>query len=106
MIDLGAQLAGRAAGVALQVPFVHADDQRAAFALDQIGDAQVLLLEGLRRIHQHDHHIGEADGVERIGDRELLDLLLDARLAPHAGGVVKKKLMPLPGREAQIWCRG
>ena len=34
--------------------------------------------------------------LERVGDRELLELLLDARLAPHAGGVVQRKLRPLP----------
>ncbi len=85
-----------AARVLDQIPFVHADDERAAFALDQIGDAQVLLLERRLRIHQHDHHFGEADRIERVGDRELFELLLDPRLAPHARGVVDAKTPAAP----------
>ena len=79
-----------------QVPFVHADDERAALALDQVGDAQVLLLERRRRIHQHDHDFGKAHRVERIGDRKLFELLLDARAAAHAGGVVNAETLAVP----------
>ncbi len=81
MVGFRAQLADGARRLLLQVPFVHADDERAAFALDQIGDAQVLLLEGMPDIHQQHHDFGEAHGVERIGDGQLFQLLVDlARL--------------------------
>ena len=78
VVGLGAQLAGRACPPS-EVPLVHAEHQRPALALHQVGDAQVLLLERPLGVHQHDHHLGEADRVERVGDRELLQLLLDAR---------------------------
>ena len=73
-----------------------ADHQRAAFLLDQIGDALVLLLEGVVDVEQHHHHFGKAHGVERVGDRQLLQLLLDARAAAQAGGVVKAEFLPVP----------
>ena len=105
VIGLGAQLAGRA-GLALdQVPLVHAEHERPALALHQIGDAQVLLLERTLDVHQHDHDFGEADRVERVGDGELFELLLDARLAPHAGGVEQAELAALPFERRPRWCR-
>ena len=55
--------------------------------LDEVGDLQVLLLERRRRVEHEDDDLGEADGAERIGDRELLELALDPRLAPQPGGV-------------------
>ena len=95
VVGLAAQLAGF--GLALdQVPFVHAEHQRPALALHQIGDAQVLLLERALDVHQHDHDFGETDRVERVGDGELLQLLLDARLAPHAGGVEQAEFAAVP----------
>ena len=96
MVGLRAQLGERAGLTFAQVPFAHADHQRAALALDQIGDAQILLLERLLGIHQQHHHFGEADGVERVGDRELLELLLDLRAAAHARGVVEAEGAALP----------
>ena len=80
----------------LQVPFVDRDDHGAAFLLDQIGDALVLLLEGVVDVEQHHHDFGEADGVERVGDRQLFQLLLDARAAAHAGGVVQAESLAVP----------
>jgi hypothetical protein len=47
------------AGAALhQIPFVHADDER-GFALDQVGNAQILLFERVFGIDQHDHDLGK-----------------------------------------------
>ncbi len=68
-----------------QVPFADADHQRAALALDQVGDPQVLLLERLAR-----HSISSTTtsakrmALMRVGDRELLELLLHLR--PAAAG--------------------
>ena len=105
VVGLLAQLLHRA-GLALdQVPLVHADDDRAAFALDQIGDAQVLLLERRLRIHQQDHHLGEAHRIERVGDRELLELLLDARAPPQPGGVVDAEVRPRQSTSTAIASR-
>ena len=87
------------AGAALdQVPLAHADDQRAAFALDEIGDAKVLLLERLSRVHQQDHHLGEAHGVERVRNRELFEFLLDPGAAAQPGGVVDAKVPVVPSQ--------
>ena len=98
VIGLAAQLAGAAGGVAfLEVPFVDADDEGAAFALDEIGDAQILLLERGGRVHQQDHHLGEADRFERIGDRELFELAFDPGAPPHPGGVVDEEAPAVPG---------
>ena len=96
MVGLFPQLGDRARLALDQVPFVHADHQRAPFALDQIGDAKVLLLERPFRVHQQDHHFGKAYGVERVGDRELFELLLDPGAAAHARGVVNTKLPAVP----------
>ena len=64
------------------VPLVHADDQRAPLALDEIGDAKVLFLEWRLRVHQQDDDFGETHRIERIGNRQLLELLLDSGTAP------------------------
>ena len=40
------------------------DHQRPALALDQVGDAQVLLLEQTLGVHQQHHDLGETDGVD------------------------------------------
>ena len=45
----------------------------------KIGDAQVLLLERLLDVHQQHHDLGEADRVDRVGDRKLFELLLNLR---------------------------
>jgi hypothetical protein len=34
------------------------------------------------RVHQQDDHFGETHGIERIGNRQLLELLLDSGTAP------------------------
>ena len=50
---------------------------------------------GLSRVEQQDDHLGEAHGIERIRDRELLDLLLDPAATAQAGSVVHAEL-PVP----------
>src|SRR6185312_10865045 len=40
--------------------------------------------------------LGEAHGVERVGDRELLELLVDARFPPQPRGVVELERLALP----------
>jgi len=61
------------------IPFVRREDDRAALALDQIGDGEVLLLEGLCRIERHDHAVGEADRVQCALDRHFLERVAAAR---------------------------
>ena len=60
-----------------QVDFVEADNDRAAFALDKIGDRMSCSSNGVLRVDEDDDHFSEADGVERIGDRQFLELLLE-----------------------------
>ena len=96
LVGLIAQFADGAGGLFLQVPFVDRDDDGAAFLLDQIGDALVLLLEGVRDVEQHHHDLGKAHRVERVGDRKLLQLLVDAPAAANAGGVVDAEFLPAP----------
>ena len=105
LVGLLAQLRDGAAGVLLQIPFVDRDDDRAAFLLDQIGDALILLLEGVLDIEQHDDDFGKAHGVERIGDRQLFELLLDAAAAANAGGVVNAELLAVPIEARRRWRR-
>ena len=96
VLGLLAQLGNGADFLLLQIPFADREDQRAAFLLDQIGDALVLFLERALDVDQHDDDFGKAHGVERVGDRELFQLLLDARAAAQAGGVVEAELPALP----------
>ena len=91
-----AQLADGARGLFLQVPFIDRDDDGASFLLDQIGDALVLLLEGVFDVEQHHHHLGKAHRIERVGDRKLFQLLVDARAAAQAGGVVDAEFLAVP----------
>ena len=46
--------------------------------------AQVLLLERAPGFHQHDHHIGEAHGIERVGHRQFFQRLSDPGATPAA----------------------
>ena len=64
-----------------QVNFIEGDDDRAAFALDKIGNPDVLFFKRRQGIDQDNHDFGKTDGIERIGDRQFLELLLDARAA-------------------------
>src|SRR6187200_279217 len=57
------KLADAAGALLAQIPFADRDHQRAALTLDQIGDAQILLLEWVLDVHQHHHHVGKTDGV-------------------------------------------
>ena len=79
-----------------QIPFVDRDHQRAALALDQVGDPQILFLELVLRVHHQHHDFGEADGAQRVRHRELFQLLLDPRAPPQARGVEHAKIPALP----------
>ena len=97
MIGIAAQVRDRAAALALhQIPFVDGEHDGAALALDQVGDAQILLLEPVLRIHHHHDDFGKAHRAQRVGDRELLELLLDPRAPAQARGVEHAKLAALP----------
>src|SRR5215813_864555 len=96
MVGLGAQLTDRARAALDEVPLVHADDERAALALDEIDDAQVLLLERCLRIDQNHHDLGEADRVECIGDRKLFELRLDPGAAAQSRRIVEAEAPPAP----------
>ena len=81
------QLGQSGLGVFLEVPFGGDIDERPAFTLDQIGQLQVLGVEGVVLVHDQNDHLGEGDGADGVGDRQLLQLLLHPGLATHAGGV-------------------
>ncbi len=95
-----AQPADGAAAILDQIPFVGGEDDGAAFACDQIGDGQILLFERRRRVDHHDDAIGEADGVQRAGDRHLFQHMTGgARAAAQTSRVVKQNgaAVRLPG---------
>ena len=96
VFGLLAQFGDGADLLVLQIPFVDRNDDGAAFLLDQVGDALVLLLEGVLDVEQHHRDLGEAHGVERVGDRQLFQLLIDARAAAQAGGVMQAEFLPVP----------
>ncbi len=47
-------------------------------------------------VEQHHHDFGEAHRVERIGNRQLFQLLVDAPAAPNAGGIVDAEFLAMP----------
>ncbi|MNE36119.1 hypothetical protein D3C80_1299190 [compost metagenome] len=83
------QLGHLGLGFFFQVPLGGDIDQGAALALDQVGQLQVLGVEGVVLVHHQHDHLGEGDGADGVGDRQLFQLLLDAGLAAHPGGVDK-----------------
>ena len=86
-----------APGFALdQVPLVDRDDDRTPFPLDKIGNADVLFFKWRLRVDQNDHDFGETDGIERIGNGKLFELLFDPRTAAHSCRVVNAKMFSLP----------
>ena len=87
------------------IDLVEADDDGATFTLDEIGDPDVLLLERRLRIDEDDHDFGKTDGVEGVGDRELLELLLDTRTAAQAGGIVDAHSPPCQSRSTAMASR-
>ena len=96
-VRLGAQLLRHHALVLDQVPFVEPDHDRPALALGEIGEGQILLLERDRGVEQQNDDLGEADRAQRVGDRELFQLLGHARLATQPGGVEQLQLAIAPG---------
>ena len=98
MVSLFAQALERTGTLFNEVGLAQPDDQRAPLALDQVGDAQILFLERPFRIHQQDHHLGEANGIERVGNGQLFELLLDPGPAPHPCGIVHAEALAVPGQ--------
>ena len=96
MIGVGAQRRNQARLPSHQIPFVDRDHQRPALALDQVGDAQVLFLELVLRVHHQHHDLGEAHGAQRVRHRKLLQLFLDPRAPPQARGIEHPKVPALP----------
>ena len=78
--------ASAACAVVDEVPFVDGDDQGAAL-LGRPGRRSAGPASRRARgvDHQH-HHLGEADGAQRVGDRQLLELLL----RPWPGGACRR----------------
>ena len=81
-----------------QVPLGEDEDQRPALALHQVGDGEILGLEGVGGVHHQHHHLGEGYRADRVLGRELLQGLVDPRLAPQTGGVdqTDAALAPVP----------
>ena len=79
-----------------QVPFVDRNNNGAPFPLDKVGNPDVLLLERGLRVNDHDDDFGETDRIERVGHRELFQLLLDARTAAQPGGVMYAEVAAPP----------
>ena len=86
-VGLGPQFPRPVGLVVDQVPFVEADDQRPALALDEVGERQILLFEGNRRVEQKHDDLGEAHRAQRVGDGELLHLLDHLGAPPQPRGV-------------------
>jgi hypothetical protein len=96
MIGLGAQRRNQRGLRRHQIPFVDRDHQRPALALDQVGDAQILLFEFVLGIHHHDDDFGKAHRAQRIRHRKLFKFLLDPRAPPQSRGVEHAKVAVLP----------
>ena len=73
--------------LALQVPFVHGNHDRAAFGFGIIRNPQILLLKRCVDVQQHHDDFGEPHGAQAVGNRQLFHLVTDPRLFAHAGGV-------------------
>ncbi len=87
-----------------QVPLVEGDHQRTAFALDQVGQGKVLLLEGDGGVeHQHDD-FGILDRAQAVAHRQLLQLLGHPRTTPDARRVdqVDHPAFPFPRHEDRV----
>jgi hypothetical protein len=95
-LGLLAQAADAADLVVEQVPFTTGKNDGAALPLDQIGDALLLLLKGRLGVDQQDDDLGETNGVDRVGNRQLLELFLDARFTAQARSIEQAKIVPLP----------
>ena len=89
------QLGQTRLGVFFQVPLRGHIDNGPALALDQIGQLQVLDVKGIVLVHHQHDHLGKGDGADGVGDRQLLQLLLHAGLAAHAGRVDQPDVTPL-----------
>ena len=100
------QLLQQALLVGDEVPFVEADDEGAALLLDEVDDRQVLLLERDRGVEQHHHDLGEAHGAQGIGDRELLELVLDAGALAQARRVEQLDRRGRASPSRARWSRG
>ena len=73
--------------IALAVPFVDRDHQRAA-GIERIAQHTRVLVGHAFAGIEHDHRdLAMFDRLQGLDDRELLDHLLHPRLAAHAGGV-------------------
>ena len=83
-------------GVFNPVPFCQHIDKATAFAGDQIGNLQVLLLESLVGIHHQKADFGKPNGAQRIGNRQRLKLFLYFGLTPHPGGIHQANRPPVP----------
>jgi len=77
---------------------VDRDHQRPPLLDHPAGDREILLLGHVGGVEHDDHHVGEPDGVERVGNRGSLELLLDAAAPAHAGGIDQphRPAAPLP----------
>jgi hypothetical protein len=84
------------AGVFHDVPLGDAEHQAAAFAQGELGDLQILFLEGLARVHHQHDDVGEADRVRGLGGRHPLELFLHLGALAEAGGVDQADLAILP----------
>jgi hypothetical protein len=79
-----------------EVPLGQHEHQATTLALDQVGDLQILGLEGVGGVHHQDHHLGEGDGADRVLRRQPFQLLVDLGLAAQAGGVDQADLASVP----------
>ena len=71
----------------LDIPFIDGDHHGAAFALGQIGDAQVLLFKRNSCVQQNHDHFGKFHRPQPIADRQFFDLILNLCLFAHASRV-------------------
>ena len=72
------------------------DHQRPPLLLDQVGDLQILLLEGLLRVEQQHDDLGKADRLQRVAHRKLFGAPLHPHLAPQSRRVEQQQLPSLP----------
>ena len=109
MIGVGAQRRNQAAFLLHQIPFVDGQHDRPPLALDQVGDAQILFLEPVLRVHHHHDDFGKTHRAQRIRHRQLFQLLVDPGAPPQSGGIEHPEVAPLPRQPRpkwnRAWCR-
>ena len=88
--------------VEFQIPFIDADNERTAFAFNQIRQLDILLVKRATRVNQQHHNLGKFYCAKPVGNRQLFQLFRHAGLAPHASGIPQGNSAPRIRRTSTV----